>query len=86
MIEFDKQPDNLDFFAKALDDELQNVNSDYEAKRYKDITLERLKLTVARKGVFYDWMKDRGKLGGQNKVPGLWNNRELIDDILKYNE
>jgi hypothetical protein len=85
LIEFEREPDNLDSFANTLDEELQNVNSDYEAKRYKNITLDRLKVTIARKGVFYDWMKDHGKLGGQNKVPRLWNNREIIDEILKYN-
>lgn len=85
LIEFDKEPESMDAFAETLDKELQNVNSDYEAKRYKDITLDRLKVTVARKGVFYDWMKERGKLGGQNKVPRLWNNRELIDEILTFN-
>ncbi len=85
LIEFDKEPCCIEKFADILDRELQNVNSDYEAKRYKDITLERLKVTVARKGVFYYWMKEKGKLGGQNKVPGLWNNRDIIDQVLKYN-
>jgi hypothetical protein len=85
LIEFAKQPSSLDLFTETLDKELQNVNSDYEAKRYKNITLEILKLRVAREGVFYEWMKNKGKLGGQNKVPRLWNNREHIDELLVLN-
>lgn len=85
LIEFVKEPSSLDVFKKTLDKELQNVNSDYEAKRYKDITLEILKVKVAREGVFYEWMKKKGKLGGQNKVPRLWNNREHIDELLVLN-
>jgi len=86
LIEFAEMPSSVEAFADVLDKELQNVNSDYEAKRYKDITLERLKLRVAREGVFYEWLKSKGKLGGQNKVPRLWNNREHIDEILELNK
>lgn len=85
IIEFEKQPDSLDKFKEVLDKTLQNVNSDYEAKRYKDITLGPPDLVVARKGLFFDWMKSRNKLGGQNKVPRLSNNRDYLDDLLKLN-
>jgi hypothetical protein len=64
---------------------LQEVNSDYEAKRFKDITLQPLELIQARQGLFADWMKLRGKLGGQNKVPRLSNSREHIEQLLKLN-
>lgn len=86
LIEFSKMPTNLTDFIHTLDIELQNVNSDYEAKRYKDITLDCLKVSIAREGVFYEWLKNKGKLGGQNKVPRLWNNREHIDEILALNK
>ena len=86
LIAFAEMPSSVEVFADVLDKELQNVNSDYEAKRYKDITLERLKLRVAREGVFYEWLKSKGKLGGQNKVPRLWNNREHIDEIIVLNK
>jgi len=85
IIEFEKQPDSLDKFKEVLDKTLQDVNSDYEAKRYKDITLGPPELVVARKGLFFDWMKSRNKLGGQNKVPRLSNNRNYLDDLLKLN-
>lgn len=85
MIEFEKAPNDYEKFAEILDKSLQNLNSDYEAKRYKDITLNPLKLNVARKGLFFDWMKERGKLGGQNKVPRLANTREYLDPLLKLN-
>lgn len=85
LIEFAKMPSSLELFEESLDKELQNLNSDYEAKRYKDITLDRLSVKLAREGVFYEWLKNKGKLGGQNKVPRLWNNREHIDEILQLN-
>ena len=58
------------------------MNSDYEAKRYKDLTLQQLELIVARPGLFDDWLKSKGKLGGQHKVPRLSNNRDIIEEIL----
>jgi len=61
-------------------------NSDYEAKRYKNITLDKPLITIARKDLFYDWLKKKGKLGGQNKVPRLANNRDLIDEVLSMNQ
>ncbi len=85
LVEFEKMPQDIDAFAKLLDENLQKVNSDYQAKRYKDITLDPLRLTVARQGLFFDFMKANGKLGGQNKIPRLKNDRSLIDSLLKMN-
>ncbi len=85
VIEFEKAPASTDEFAKILDSALQEINSDYEAKRYKDLTLQPLELVVARKNLFNDWLKSRGKLGGQHKVPRLSNKRDLIEEILKLN-
>ena len=82
LIEFSKPPQDLQQFARLLDQKLQEVNSDYEAKRFKDITLQPLELIEARKGLFNDWLKLRGKLGGQHKVPRLSNSREHIDQLL----
>lgn len=86
LIEFDQQPSDLNLFTQTLDNALREVNSDYDAKRYKDITLGGPKVTVARDGLFYDWLKMKGKLGGQNKVPRLANNREYIDSLLSLNK
>lgn len=85
LIEFSRPPADLAQFATLLDRRLQEVNSDYEAKRFKDITLQQLELVQARPGLFHDWMKQRGKLGGQHKVPRLSNNRDYIDPLLKLN-
>jgi hypothetical protein len=85
LIEFSKMPDDVECFAEILDKTLQEVNSDYEAKRYKDITLQRLELTIARKGLFNEWLASKGKLGGQHKVPRLSNNRVYIDEMLQLN-
>ena len=84
IIEFEKEPDDLEAFAQQLDTALQELNSDYEAKRYKNLTLLQLKLVNAPKGTFYEWMKQRGKVGGQNKIPRLANNREYLDSLLKF--
>jgi hypothetical protein len=73
-------------FASLLDKRLQELNSDYEAKRYKDITLQHLEIIPARQGLFNDWLKLRGKLGGQHKVPRLSNTREHIEQLLLLNE
>ena len=85
LIEFSKAPADLSQFAFLLDRRLQEINSDYEAKRYKNITLQHLEIVEARQGLFNEWMKLRGKLGGQNKVPRLSNNRDIIDQLLKLN-
>ncbi len=81
VIEFDKKPESLHFFTEILDNALKNCNSDYEAKRYNNMTLSMPKIHQVRKGLFYDWMKQKGKLGGQHKIPRLSNNRELIEEL-----
>lgn len=85
IVEFEKMPENLEEFARILDETLQELNSDYEAKRYKNITLNPLKLNVAKPDLFFNWMKSRGKLGGQNKVPRLANSREFLEPLLEMN-
>ena len=82
LIEFSKRPQDLQLFADLLDKRLQEINSDYEAKRYKDITLQHLEIIEARPNLFNDWLKLRGKLGGQHKVPRLSNSRETIEQLL----
>ena len=86
LVEFAKEPEDAGQFARILDETLQQVNSDYEAKRYKDITLQSLELVVARKGLFHDWLASKGKLGGQHKVPRLSNNRVHIEEMLAFNK
>ena len=85
LIEFAVMPDSLEKFADVLDKTLQEINSDYEAKRYKNITLQPLEIVVARPHLFHDWLKEKGKLGGQHKVPRLSNNREYIEEMLSLN-
>jgi len=82
LIEFAKEPDDMEMFANILDRKLQELNSDYEAKRFKDITLQHLQVIVARSGLFNDWLKAKGKLGGQHKVPRLSNSREHLEQLL----
>ena len=84
-IEFEKEPASIDEFANVLDASLQSINSDYEAKRYKDIFLSRLDITVARKELFHDWLKEKNKLGGQHKIPRLSNERTYYEDLLRLN-
>jgi hypothetical protein len=83
IIEFRQQPADIDRFAEILDQRLREINSDYDAKRYKDIALVAPIIHSAENGTFYKWMEKRGKLGGQNKVPRLSNNRDHLEDILK---
>lgn len=83
IIEFKKAPENLTFFTEELDNALKNCNSDYEAKRYNNMTLAMPKIHLARKGLFYDWMKEKGKLGGQHKIPRLSNSRDFVEELLK---
>ncbi|MCU4165396.1 GH3 auxin-responsive promoter family protein [Carboxylicivirga caseinilyticus] len=85
LIEFEKAPENLEAFKQLLDETLKKVNSDYEAKRYKNMTLEMPHVEIAREHLFMDWLKSKNKLGGQNKVPRLANNREYIEELLKLN-
>ena len=82
IIEFEKAPNSISDFNKQLDDSLKNLNSDYEAKRKGDIALKAPTVHVAPMNTFYNWMKNRGKLGGQHKVPRLSNNRQYLDEIL----
>ena len=86
LIEFAQMPDNLDKFAEILDDTLKEVNSDYEAKRQNNLALQPLKIVVARKNLFHDWLNNKGKLGGQHKIPRLSNTREYIEEMLKLNK
>lgn len=86
VIEFTKMPANVGEFATILDRTLQNVNSDYEAKRHKDITLQPLEIIVGRTDLFHDWLSSRGKLGGQHKVPRLANNRAIIEEVIALNK
>ena len=85
MIEFIKEPNNIDEFMEEIDFQIQNNNSDYKAKRFKNITLDRPKLIRARKNLFYDWLKKKKKLGGQNKVPRLLNERSFIEELIEMN-
>lgn len=86
LIEFAKRPADIGEFAMILDRSLQTINSDYEAKRHKDITLQPLEIVEAREGLFDEWLKGKGKLGGQHKIPRLSNSREHIDELLKMND
>ncbi len=83
IIEFAQAPTDVHEFTAILDEQLRLLNSDYDAKRYKDMALLLPKIHLAPEGTFYHWMKKRGKLGGQHKVPRLANTREYLDDLLK---
>lgn len=83
VIEFDKPPADLDYFTDLLDHALMSINSDYEAKRYKNLTLDRPTIHAAKHGTFYTWLKEKGKLGGQNKVPRLSNERKYIEELIE---
>lgn len=85
LIEFKHPPKNMDVFNKLLDETLKSLNSDYEAKRFNDLTLIKPKIHVARRHLFYDWLKRHNKLGGQHKIPRLSNNREYMDELLLLN-
>jgi hypothetical protein len=85
LIEFEKEPESIENFVTALDNALQSLNSDYEAKRYKDITLDPPLVHSVKRGLFYQWLKEKNKLGGQNKVPRLANNRDYLNELLEIN-
>lgn len=85
IIEFTKRPSNLEDFETVLDDSLQKLNSDYEAKRHKNMALKPPIVHEAKAELFHDWLKTKGKLGGQHKVPRLANDRVLIEELLKLN-
>ncbi|HEY4617083.1 MAG TPA: GH3 auxin-responsive promoter family protein [Flavobacterium sp.] len=81
MIEFKKKPTDMALFQKVLDESIQSVNSDYEAKRHNNMTLNPLVINIARENLFYDWLKDRNKLGGQHKIPRLSNQRDYLEQL-----
>lgn len=81
MIEFKKHPDNMANFSALLDKNIQHINSDYEAKRFNNMTLNPLVINVARTNLFYDWLKQQDKLGGQHKVPRLSNERKFLEAL-----
>ncbi|RZJ78964.1 MAG: GH3 auxin-responsive promoter family protein [Flavobacterium sp.] len=83
IIEFEAQPNDFEKFVDVMDQTLREINSDYDAKRFKDMALRRPKVHNAPANTFYNWLKERGKLGGQHKVPRLANDRQYVDDILK---
>ncbi len=85
LIEFTQTPSCSNTFNTVLDTKLKELNSDYEAKRHKDMALRPPVLHIARENLFYDWLKSKGKLGGQHKVPRLSNNRTHLEELLAMN-
>ena len=83
IVEFSRPPADLAAFGRFLDHKLREINSDYDAKRYKELVLLLPLLRHVPTGTFYEWMARRGKLGGQNKVPRLSNSREYVEGILE---
>ncbi len=86
LIEFEKEPKNLGAFTQSLDHKLKALNSDYEAKRHKNMALNPPQVRLARKNLFYDWLSEKGKLGGQHKVPRLANSRLYMSELLELNK
>ncbi len=86
IIEFETEPESIEYFTEILDNALKSINSDYEAKRYHNMLLKLPVIKSVPKGTFYNWLKSKGKLGGQYKVPRLSNDREYIDSILELLE
>jgi hypothetical protein len=86
LIEFEKNPENLEQFTIALDAALQSLNSDYEAKRYKNIALRLPVVHIVPKDTFNNWLRSKGKLGGQHKIPRLSNDRKILEEILQLIE
>ena len=86
LIEFDTPPDDIEKFTRILDMKLQDLNSDYDAKRHNNATLEMPHVLAVAEGTFMQWMRERGKIGGQNKVPRLSNNRDYLDSLLQIHE
>ncbi len=85
LIEFEKKPSDISKFCEDLDKYLQELNSDYKSKRFKNITMKRLEIIVAKEKLFFEWLKFKNKLGGQNKIPRLCNDRMIIDELIKLN-
>ena len=86
LIEFKTVPKDLNYFTELFDNALKALNSDYEAKRYNNMTLNKPTIHVARQNLFYDWLKQNNKLGGQHKIPRLSNTRNYLEELLKLNE
>jgi hypothetical protein len=86
IVEFEKEPSDIERFNQLLDENLQRINSDYEAKRFKGMALERLRLTAVPRGTFLRWMKSRGKFGNQNKVPRLANHRRFVEEVVQFTQ
>jgi hypothetical protein len=86
LIEFEKAPNNITAFTYELDNALKDVNSDYEAKRHKDIALRLPIVHVLPVGTFNEWLKSKGKLGGQHKVPRLSNDRIILEEVLSLHK
>jgi len=76
---------DIDYFNEMFDNSLKTLNSDYEAKRYNNITLNKPKIHIARTRLFHDWLKLNNKLGGQHKVPRLSNTRDYLEELLQLN-
>jgi hypothetical protein len=83
LIEFEKEPADIEYFNETLDNALKSLNSDYEAKRFHDMILKPPVIRIMPPATFYTWLKEKGKLGGQNKVPRLSNNRTYVEEIIK---
>jgi hypothetical protein len=83
LVEFIHPPEDMDYFSTLLDHALMSINSDYEAKRYRNLTLDRPVVHAAVAGTFYRWLQEKGKLGGQNKVPRLSNERKYLEELLE---
>lgn len=86
LVEFEQPPASIDAFIDVLDRSLKTINSDYEAKRHKDMALRRPTLHALQAGSFTEWLKSKGKLGGQHKVPRLNNDRNVLEEILRFIE
>jgi hypothetical protein len=86
IIEFRKKPEDISKFSQLLDENIQSVNSDYEAKRYNNMTLNPLIVNIARTNLFYDWLKNQDKLGGQHKIPRLSNQRDYLEQLLSIQD
>jgi hypothetical protein len=84
IVEFERAPGDIERFNQLLDETLQRINSDYEAKRFKGMALDRLRLQSVPKGTFLRWMRARGKFGNQNKVPRLANHRQYVEEIMQF--
>ena len=82
LIEFEQQPQSLEYFTEMLDNALKSINSDYEAKRYQNMVLKHPIITALPDGTFYKWFQSKNKLGGQHKVPRLCNERKYVEEIL----